>query len=147
MQLRIFVIDDEECIRDTFRWHLEELGHEVVTAATPRVCDAYRNHDCQRELPCGDMLIIDYNLPKMNGLDFVEKMRRHGCIGMLHKVMLLSGSPTEIDMGRAERLGCDVREKPLRLHELEAWVEESARDIPADRLLIDMAAINDWLEQ
>ena len=35
MKLRIFVIDDEESIRDTFKLHLEGQGHEVLTAPEP----------------------------------------------------------------------------------------------------------------
>jgi len=141
MKLRIFVIDDEECIRDAFKWHLESLGHEVITAARPEMCSVYQGHDCSLDAACGDMLIIDYNLPIMNGLDFVEQLQRRGCKGAIRRVMLLSGSLAEIDMTRAKVLGCEVRQKPLRLAELEVWVNDCAGDIPADRQLLDLEAL------
>jgi len=47
MKMRIFVIDDEECIRDTMQWHLEDQGHEVLTAHCPLICDIYQGYHCK----------------------------------------------------------------------------------------------------
>jgi len=138
MKLRIFVIDDEECIRDSYKWHLESLGHEVITAAQPEMCNVYRDHHCESDTACGDILIIDYNLPRMTGLEYIEQLHARGCKGAIRWVMLLSGSLTEIDIERAKALGCEVRQKPLRLAELEAWVNDCAKKIAPDRKLIDL---------
>jgi len=138
MKLRIFIIDDEECIRDSYMWHLESLGHEVITAAQPEMCNIYRDYHCESDVACGDILIIDYNLPIMTGLEYIEQLHAHGCKGAIKQVMLLSGSLTEIDMERAKALGCEIRQKPLRLAELEEWVDECAKTIDPDRKLIDL---------
>jgi DNA-binding response OmpR family regulator len=122
MKLKIFVIDDEESIRDTFRWHLEDMGHEVFTFAAPAECDVQVYCLCQQSTPCTDALLIDYNMPGMNGLDFIENQMSHGCKGNTRNVLLMSGDTTQIDMKKASVLGCSVEQKPISLETLEAWI-------------------------
>ena len=122
MKLKFFVIDDEESIRDTFRWHLEDLGHEVFTFAAPAECDVQKFCSCQKSSPCADAILIDYNMPGMNGLDFIESQMSHGCKGNSRNVLLMSGDTSQIDMKKAAELGCSVQQKPLSLETLEMWI-------------------------
>ena len=124
MKLKIVVIDDEESIRDTFKWLLEDLGHEVITCAEPVTCEVYSRDSCQQDTPCSDTLIIDYHMPGMNGLEFIESLVQHGCHGKTENVLLMSGDTTKIDMQKVEKLGCRVAQKPISLVFLEEWVEE-----------------------
>ena len=118
------MIDDEESIRDTFRWHLEDLGHEVVTFASPAECDVQKLCLCQQSSPCVDAILIDYNMPEMNGLDFVETQKKHGCKGDSRNVLLMSGDTTKIDMNKVAELGCSLEQKPFSLETLEKWISE-----------------------
>jgi DNA-binding response OmpR family regulator len=122
MKLKIFVIDDEKSIRDTFRWHLEDLGHEVFTFAAPAECDVQKHCACQKSIPCADALLIDYNMPGMNGLDFIEKQLTHGCKADSRNILLMSGDTSNIDMKKAAMLGCRVEQKPFSLESLEMWI-------------------------
>lgn len=124
MKLKIFIIDDEESIRDTFRWHLQDMGHEVFTFAAPVECDLQVYCLCQQSRPCVDALLIDYSLPGMNGLDFIENQMKHGCKGDPRNILLMSGDTTRIDMKKAVALGCSVEQKPLSLETLERWISE-----------------------
>ena len=124
MKLKIVVIDDEPSIRDTFKWHLEDLGHEVLTFAEPGVCDVYQGGLCQKTSPCSDALLVDYHMPGMNGLDFIENMVKSGCHGNPENVILMSGDTSRIDMDRVKKLGCRVVQKPLSLSVLEDWIEQ-----------------------
>ena len=72
MKLRIFVIDDEECIRDTFRWYLEDQGHEVITAESPKTIINFSNNCNRRKHACGDVFFVDHNMPEMTGMTFLE---------------------------------------------------------------------------
>lgn len=123
MKLKIVIIDDDECIRDTFQWHLEDLGHEVMTAKSPEHCDVYQGHTCSKTIACGDVLLIDYNMPGMNGLDYIEKLKKRGCKGITSNLLLMSGNTTEIDMVKARALDCTVFQKPMTFDQLEEWLE------------------------
>ena len=124
MSLRVFIIDDEECIRDSLKWYLEDLGHEVLTAPEPTSCEIYQGHDCSQEHPCGDALIIDYNMPKMNGLEFIELMKHRGCKGLTSNKLVISGNSVQICRNKVAELGCALAQKPISFAELDSWLEE-----------------------
>ena len=136
MSLRIFVIDRNESIRDSFQLHLEEQGHEVLTASEPAVCDVFRGHDCTRDRPCGHALFISYHFSGMNGLDFIERMQQKGCKGSVRHKILMSGDTTVIDMHRAHRLGCRVLQKPVNLTQVDAIIKEIEQTVPANETLM-----------
>lgn len=123
MKLKIFVIDDEECIRDSMKWYLEDLGHEVVTASEPTSCEVYQGHVCSQEAPCGDALIIDYHMPKMTGLEFIEMISQKGCKGLAANKFLMSGNITDICLKKVRELGCSIAQKPVEFGALESWLD------------------------
>lgn len=142
MKLRIFVIDDEENIRDTFKWHLEGLGHEVIALPDPSFCTVYMGQGCSHEVPCADVLIIDYSMPKMTGLRFLELLERKGCLTTARFKMILTGNANLVDRDIAARLGCEVREKPMTITDLEEWVDSLKVKIPKGRKLLDLSKLD-----
>jgi two-component system cell cycle sensor histidine kinase/response regulator CckA len=90
---RILVVDDEEAIRETIRETLSSAGYEVVTAndgaegaalvVTPSAAFA--------------LVITDYDMPRMNGVDLARLIRAHQ---PATKILLVSGftssKPAEI---------------------------------------------------
>jgi len=138
MKLRVFVIDDEESIRLSLKWHLEDQGHEVMAAPEPMLCDIYQGHDCHEAHSCGDILFVDFNMPRMNGLEFLEKMRARGCKGDPRNKIIMSGATTAIDMERIERIGCQALQKPILLEKIDVLIEECKERISASRHLADL---------
>ena len=133
MQLEILVIDDEECIRDSLKWYLEDLGHEVRTASEPAACGVYLGHMCSQSVACGDALLIDYNMPGINGLEFIERLKKRGCKGITSNMLIMSGNVSDIDMVKAEELGCKVLQKPVHFEMLDAWFVEVKKRVAMNR--------------
>lgn len=138
MKLRVFVIDDEPCITETLNWHLGDQGHEVICATEPTSCSVYQGGQCDHEHPCGDILFVDKNMPKMTGLEFVAHMTKKGCKGLAQNKVVMSGDLTKEDIDKALELGCVVVEKPVTLDEIDALIEKLKKDIPPDRVLADL---------
>ena len=138
MKLRIFVIDDEECITETFKWHLTDLGHEVICMSEPMACHVYEGGQCNHEHPCADILFVDKNMPNMTGLEFVEHMENKGCKGFINNKVLMSGAFDKSDIEKAKELGCRIVDKPLTLAQIDAWIDEIKSTIPPDRKLADL---------
>jgi len=65
----ILVVDDEPEVLDTTRWALEMAGFEVHTAASAEEA-LPRARDVKPQV-----LLIDYKLPRMNGLEFLQAVR------------------------------------------------------------------------
>ena len=121
--LRIFVIDDEECIRDSIAMHLEAQGHEVITAESPFLCPAYNHTDCRLSGACADILFVDYNMPEMNGIELMQLLDEKGCRIPRDNRFLMSGAITAEMRAMAEVLGCGILEKPFRLELLDEIVD------------------------
>jgi len=67
---RILVVDDEPNIRRLFRDELEDEGHEIEQAGD----GAEELAEQERTNP--DLVILDLRMPEMNGLEFLEKIRK-----------------------------------------------------------------------
>jgi two-component system chemotaxis response regulator CheY len=64
------VVDDSSVIRKVARRILEGLDFQIVEAE-----DGQQALDsCQRQLP--DAILLDWNMPKMDGYDFLKALRR-----------------------------------------------------------------------
>lgn len=67
---RILAVDDTRALLNMLKACLEKGGHEVVTAADgAEAMDKLRKHR-------PDLVITDLNMPRMNGLEFIEAARR-----------------------------------------------------------------------
>ncbi|HFD31986.1 MAG TPA: response regulator [Gammaproteobacteria bacterium] len=67
---RILTVDDSKAMRDLMIHILGEAGHEVTTAE-----DGVQALAIARENTF-DLALIDVNMPNMNGLSLVSKLRR-----------------------------------------------------------------------
>ena len=93
--MRALVIDDSKAIRIILRKLLGELGFEVAEAADGREALERLNG------PMGpfDLALVDWNMPEMNGLDFVREVRGQGGHEDLTMVMVT----TETESGQVVR--------------------------------------------
>ena len=71
-KIRVLIVDDSRMIRDVLTDILNEQGDiEVVGAAA----DAFEARDMIRDLD-PDVITLDVEMPKMNGLEFLDKLMR-----------------------------------------------------------------------
>lgn len=64
------VVDDSKVVRTVARKILEDLNFQVEEAEDGRVAmDA-----CRRKMP--DAILLDWNMPVMNGIDFLRSLRQ-----------------------------------------------------------------------
>ena len=64
------IVDDSSIIRKVARRILESLEFQIVEAENGEQAFA----TCQRELP--DAILLDWNMPKMDGYEFLRILRR-----------------------------------------------------------------------
>ena len=65
------VIDDSRAMRMILSRKLQQFGYEVAQAANGK--DALEQ--IQRERPDVSLFLVDWNMPEMNGLDFIKNLR------------------------------------------------------------------------
>ena len=120
---KILVVDDEPQIVNVVKAYLEKSGYKVVTAADGQAAlEVFR-----REKP--DFMILDLNLPGMDGLDVCRAVRRESNI----PVMMLTARVEEMDRLIGLELGADdYVVKPFSPREVVARVRTIFRRAAAE---------------
>ncbi len=95
---RILIVDDNSLGLAARRSVLEELGHKVVTTTAPY--DALELCGKQRF----DVVVTDYKMPKMNGVEFISRLRKQHP-SML--VILISGFTDTLGLNESNT-GADI---------------------------------------
>lgn len=86
---KILTVDDDEEIRIILKAMLEFEGFETVWAKNGQVALDYLRAIPDRELP--DLVLLDYNMPVMNGRDFCEKKAEQPRLAQIPVVMMTAG--------------------------------------------------------
>ncbi len=115
---RVLVIDDDEGVRQFIVDSLEECGYAVV--ASSNGADGLRS---LQDVP-PDLVIVDFAMPGMNGVEVVNEARRH-----------LPSLPIILATGYADMAAVDavvdpsrVLRKPFRVDDLNAAVRAALAD-------------------
>ncbi len=87
--MRALVIDDSRAVRSIIREILKGFGFDVVEAANGREA-----LDRLREMDHADLALVDWNMPEMNGLEFVRAVRAESIYDDMPMMMVT----TESDM-------------------------------------------------
>ena len=107
---KILVVDDEDGIRDLISDALSIGGFEIESSPDGlQALKTIRDHRF-------DLLILDVNMPKMDGFALLEKIRTDG---IDTPVIMLSARGQKVDINQGLRLGADdYITKPFGLEEL-----------------------------
>ncbi|HWB19046.1 MAG TPA: sigma-54 dependent transcriptional regulator [Phycisphaerales bacterium] len=114
---RALVVDDKEMMRDSVSTTLARKGHTVVTAGGAKAALAKLT-----ERPY-DVVVTDLQMPEMDGLEFVEELRK---LDEQLPVILMTAYGTVETAVKAMKLGAfDFLTKPFSGDELMATVERA----------------------
>jgi two-component system chemotaxis response regulator CheY len=68
--MHALIVDDSTTIRMVLAMHLKKFGFDVIEAANGR--DAL---DRLREMAQADLVLVDWNMPEMDGISFIRAVR------------------------------------------------------------------------
>jgi DNA-binding response OmpR family regulator len=100
------------------------MQYDVVTYSEPTFCPLYTKsaNACTKDHPCADLMITDFLLPRMNGLDLIAEQAAHDCKVTPRNKAVMSARLDEDQIRSIAELGSAYLEKPVELDDLAAWV-------------------------
>jgi DNA-binding response OmpR family regulator len=116
----ILVAEDEPEMNALVRQHLEDEGHRVVQAFDGPTAVTL----AQQEHP--DLVILDWMLPKLDGLEVCRRLRRQSIV----PILMLTARAEEVDRVLGLEVGADdYLTKPFSIRELLARVRAILRRV------------------
>src|SRR5208283_5719612 len=98
--MRALIVDDSRFVRGYLRGMLEEKGIECEEAA-----DGQAGMERLKQRPPFDIALVDWNMPVMNGLEMLQRMRAEGFADV--KVMMVTTEAENDFIIRALDAGAD----------------------------------------
>ena len=113
----VFVVDDDDAVRDSLKTLLELHSFAVETFET---CQDFLNSDAENAL----CLVLDIHLPGMNGFELMETMNR---MKRIVPTILVTARSDNVIRDRARALGAvALLEKPIDFNDLMAAIDRCA---------------------
>ncbi len=134
---RILLVDDDPDLHRLIAPTLKTDGHEVLPAASARAGLKL----IEREKI--DLALIDYRLPGMDGLEFLDEVR-HKYPDLRCVIITAFGTPDAV-LGAIRRRVCDFLVKPFSVTELRSTIDTVMNSCPMFNVEI-VSATRDWVQ-
>jgi putative two-component system response regulator len=119
--MKILIVDDNEVAQDTLEMALRQEGHEVLSAANGReALDVLRASQVR-------MVITDWEMPEMDGLDLCRAIRAEEHHGYVYIIIVTCHDTTEETIEGISAGADDFIAKPFHPGELGARVRAGQR--------------------
>jgi DNA-binding response OmpR family regulator len=130
MSTKIVIVENEEDLLELIEYNLTKEGFEVIGFLNTKTVEQML---IEEDI---DILIMDRNLPGVEGSEFIQKLRKNGFIT---PVIFLSAKNTEIEIEEGFlRGGDDYLTKPFNMKELilrvKAILRRTSKKIEDDSL-------------
>jgi len=118
---RILVVEDDVEVSRAVAQMLEQLGYPSVPCSH---AEAALGHIQSEKF---DLMLIDYRMPDMTGLDLILMLKQDGC--KIPTIMMTGYSATEDRMVSEKFDGVAILKKPITIPQLAKAVEESLKEM------------------
>jgi len=129
--IKAIVIDDDPSVLIYLRQILQRRGYEVHTYDDPVESPLYKSSGCpcsMREAGCPDLIVSDFNMPVVNGVELLESAIEKGC-HCRHLALMSAKGLMEADMRRLAKYGTRYFTKPLDLDDFYPWLDKVEKEI------------------
>lgn len=116
---RIIIFDDDTIILELLNNHFSRMNYEVQCFNQPILCPP-----CENTNPCADIIITDFQMPRINGFELLNHQTQKGCTINIKNKAIVSGALPEEHIDKVSELAGTFFEKPFSLKELDAWTKE-----------------------
>lgn len=125
-KIRVNIFDDDPANLRLFTAVMAMRGYEVYASERAVPCPIYMNpaEVCTSLKPCADIILTDNQMPGMTGIEMLLEQARRGCRIDVRNRAIASADYDADQRKIVEGLGCAVFNKPCRLNEIFAWLDD-----------------------
>src|SRR5262245_50280863 len=113
----LLIVDDDPSVRAALNALLQDQGYKVIAAA-----DGREAQDRLRDTP-PDLCVLDYDMPRVNGLELCRSIKADPDTRLLPVIMLTGLSPEEEKLKALDAGVDEFLSKPVQPAELLAKIK------------------------
>jgi two-component system phosphate regulon response regulator PhoB len=121
MAATILLVEDEPAIQELIAFNLSQAGHHIIRADSAEAA----SNVVRNALP--DLILLDWMLPGMTGIDFAKKLRADERTRSIPLIMLTARSDEQDKIVGLETGADDYITKPFSPRELQARIKAVLR--------------------
>lgn len=124
---RAIIYDDDQLILEVMKLYFTRRGYEVFLYSSPVVCPFLKSptDGCEYPYPCADILISDFKMPIMTGIELFQGQSKLGCkLEMKFKAIMTGYSDNYSVISQCDDMGCKFFQKPVTFSQLSGWLGE-----------------------
>jgi len=121
--MNVLIMDDDLGVLSMLHRAFETWGYKVDVYINPEICPAYCSQTCPCDIikkGCPDVILTDVYMPHVNGVKFIQELRRKGC--KCPKIGVMSGDWSDSDLLTVANMGVTVFAKPFDLSGIRTWL-------------------------
>jgi FixJ family two-component response regulator len=112
----IYIVDDDEALRDSLVWLLESSGYKVMSYESAEVFLGVYNASMT------GCLVLDVRMPGMSGLELFEELRRRHCT--LPVIFITGHGDVPMAVSAVKKGAVDFIEKPFSERDMLGLIEQ-----------------------
>ncbi len=122
----ILLVDDEDDILTLFSDYLQSAGYKIASFYNPMDALNYLNKDDENILANCSLIITDYKMPQMSGLDFINKIREKDTDCKIKIILISAFIKSDLNINDIlNNLNIDkIIEKPIHLENLKDEIQK-----------------------
>jgi len=122
--MKAVIVDDDASVRGLLANIFHRRGYEVASFPEPKECPLYsENCQCQMGKPCHIIIVSDYEMPDVNGVEFIEALRKKGCKCPNIALVSACSIPREM-LERVAKLKINFFAKPFHRSQINDWLDQ-----------------------
>jgi CheY-like chemotaxis protein len=136
-KLKVNIFDDDVYNLKMLKLFMSQRDYEILTFDRPVVCpiNGTKSDKCDTLKPCADIIITDYQMPEMTGLEMLLQQEQRGCKIDIRNKIVMSADLDNKGQKMLERLGCTFFRKPFKLSELSACLDDCEKRVDLSKPL------------